>query len=248
MSHDMTLPIPSLAITKEKANMSPKKSDRKIGWKSIRIENKLDTLTQIIERTKRQTPENKTRLLGKIDRWLEQLEYINDRIRYIKKTLTPKLEKEFDLKIRNKEILQAAMFQPSTKNLFLELDIQYRGKKNPFDEGVFEGLISLSESAKRFALLGDAAISMAVIYHLWQTVEEDVGELTQDKSSIVSNSHMANLCDRWGLYENRIHFDPETPSKGEILHDKGTLVEAVYGIVQMEHGFEQVLRNIDHLL
>ncbi|MGY5880754.1 MAG: ribonuclease III domain-containing protein [Candidatus Thorarchaeota archaeon] len=228
--------------------MGPNKRERKIVWKSIHIENRLDTLTQIIERTRRQSPENKTRLLGKTDRWLEQLDEINDKIRYIKKTLTPKLEKVFDLKFRNKEILQAAMFQPSTKNLFLELEIQYKGKNNPFNDEGFEALVSLSESSKRFALLGDAAISMAVIYHLWQTVEEDVGQLTQDKSSIVSNSHMADLCDKWGLYEHRIHFDPETPSKGEIIHDKGTLVEAVYGIVQMEHGFKQVLKNIDHLL
>ena len=248
MSHAMMRPTPSLAITEERVNVSPKKHERKIVWKSIHIENRLDTLTQVIERTRRQAPENKTRLLGKAERWLEQLDEVNDRIRYIKKTLTPKLEKIFDLKIRNKEILQAAMFQPSTKNLFLELDIQYRGKNNPFDDGGFEDLISLSESAKRFALLGDAAISMAVIYHLWQTVSEDVGQLTQDKSSIVSNEHMADLCDRWGLYEHRIHFDPETPSKGEIIHDKGTLVEAVYGIVQIEHGFDHVLKNIDHLL
>jgi dsRNA-specific ribonuclease len=244
----MMFPILRLAIIEERVNVSPKKRERKIVWKSIQIENRLDTLTQIIERTRRQTPENKTRLLGKVDKWLEQLDEVNDRIRYIKKTLTPKLEKVFDLKIKNKEILQAALFQPSTKNLFLELEIQYRRENNPFDDGGFEALVSLSESSKRFALLGDAAISMAVIYHLWQTVREDVGQLTQDKSSIVSNEHMADLCDKWGLYEHRIHFDPETPSKGEIIHDKGTLVEAVYGIVQMEHGFDQVLKNIDHLL
>ena len=179
---------------------------------------------------------------------MEQIEEVNEKIRYIKNTLTPKLEKVLDLKIINKEILPAAMFQPSTKNLFLELEIQYREENNPFDDGGFDALISLSESAKRFALLGDAAISMAVIYHFWQTVREDVGKLTQDKSNIVSNEHMADLCDKWGLYEHRIHFDPEIPSKGEILHDKGTLVEAVYGIVQMEHGFEHVLKNIGHLL
>lgn len=228
--------------------MSPKKREQKIIWRSVHIENRLDTLTQVLEKTRRKTPENQTRLHGKVDRWLEQIEEINERIRYIKKTLTPKLERTLDLKIRNKEILPAAMFQPSTKNLFLELEIQYQGNDDPFTDGGFKALISLSESAKRFALLGDAAISMAVIYHLWQTVSEDVGKLTQDKSNIVSNEHMANLCDKWGLYEHRIHFDPETPSKGEILHDKGTLVEAVYGIVQMEHGFEHVLKNIDHLL
>ena len=172
---------------------------------------------------------------------------MNDGIHYIKKKLAPRLEKELDLKIRNKESLLTAMFQPSTKNLFLELEIQYRGKKNPFDDNSFDDLVSLSENAKRIALLGDAAISMAVIYHLWQS-EDDVGKLTQDKSSIVSNESMANLCDKWGLYTHRIHFDPETPSEGEIQHDKGTLVEAIYGIVQMEHGFEHVLSNINHLL
>ncbi|TFG31487.1 hypothetical protein EU528_06015 [Candidatus Thorarchaeota archaeon] len=228
--------------------MSPKKTAKKITWQPVNIEERLEILSKTIGRTKRQAPENKTRLLGKVDRWEEQLQEINERIQYVKKKLIPKLEKELDLRIKNKERLLATMFQPSTKNLFLELDIHYRGKTSPFNDNGFEALISLSESAKMLALLGDAAISMAVIYYLWPSDEESVGKLTQDKSSIVSNEHMADLCDKWGLYDHRIHFDPETPSKGEILHDKGTLVEAVYGIVQIEQGFEQVLKNIDHLL
>ncbi|MHA1137182.1 MAG: ribonuclease III domain-containing protein [Candidatus Thorarchaeota archaeon] len=227
--------------------MSRKKSMKKLTWHSIQIEDKLNTLSRTIEGTKTQTPKNKTKLLGKVDRWQEQIHEVKEGIHYIKKKLAPKLEKALDLKIRNKESLLAAMFQPSTKNLFLELEIQYRGKKNPFDDDSFDDLVSLSENAKKFALLGDAAISMAVIYHLWQ-MGDDVGKLTQDKSSIVSNKHMVDLCDRWGLYKHRIHFDPEIPSKGEIQHDKGTLVEAIYGIVQMEHGFEHVLKNINHLL
>jgi len=225
-----------------------RKIEHKITWQPVHIEDRLNTLTKTIELTKEQTPANVTRLLGKLNRWQEQIQEINKGISYIKKHLKPKLERDLGLKIKNKEILIAAMFQPSTKNLFLELEILYRRKKNPFDDDGFDALVSLSESAKRFALLGDASISMAVIYHLWQTVDEDVGEITQDKSDIVSNKHMANLCDRWGLYKHRIHFDPETPSRGEILHDKGTLVEAIYGIVQMEHGFKQVLKNIRHLL
>lgn len=225
-----------------------RKTKRKITWQPVHIEDRLKTLSKTIEQTIKQTPANKTRLLGKLNRWQEQIQEIYKDIRYIKKHLKPKLEKALGLKIKNKEILIAAMFQPSTKNLFLELETHYRRKKNPFDDDGFGALVSLSESSKRFALLGDASISMAVIYHLWQTVDEDVGEITQDKSSIVSNRHMAALCDRWGLYKHRIHFDPEIPSKGEILHDKGTLVEAIYGIVQMEHGFEQVLKNIRHLL
>jgi len=227
--------------------VSPKKSKKKLTWQSVHIEDKLNTLSKTIERTKTQTPENQTRLLGKVDRWQEQIHEVNEGIKYIKKKLAPKLEKALDLKIRNKESLITALFQPSTKNLFLELEIQYRGKNNPFDDNSFDDLVYISEIAKRFALLGDAAISMAVIYHLWQ-MRDDVGKLTRNKSSIVSNEHMADLCDRWGLYKHRIHFDPEIPSQGEIEHDKGTLVEAVYGIIQIDHGFDNVLRNINHLL
>ncbi|MCK5390492.1 MAG: hypothetical protein KAJ36_08370, partial [Candidatus Thorarchaeota archaeon] len=147
-----------------------RKIKQKITWQPVHIENRLATLSKTIELTKEQTPANKTRLLGKLNRWQEQIQEINKGIRYIKKHLTPKIEKALGLKIKNKEILLAAMFQPSTKNLFLELEIQYRGKKSPFEDDGFEALVSLSESAKRFALLGDASISMAVIYHLWQTV------------------------------------------------------------------------------
>ncbi|MHA1863549.1 MAG: ribonuclease III domain-containing protein [Candidatus Thorarchaeota archaeon] len=228
--------------------MCPKKAELKITWQPVHIEDRIDTLSKTIEITKSQTSANKTRLLGKLERWQEKIQEIDKGIRYTKNILAPKLEKALGLKIRTKEILLAAIFQPSTKNLFLELETHYRGKKNPFDDNGFDALISLSESAKRFALLGDAAISMAVIYHLWQTVDEDVGELTQDKSKLVSNFHMADLCDRWSLYKHRIHFDPAIPSREEIIHDKGTLVEAIYGIVQMEHGFKQVLKNIHHLL
>jgi len=227
--------------------MSPKKTEKKLTWKQIDIERKLDTLLETIKRTRHETPENKTRLLGKVDRWEEEIQEINDRIQFIKKTLTPRLERELNLKIKNKEALVTALFQPSTKNLFLEIEAEYRGEDSPFKDDSFNDLVSLSEIAKRFALLGDAAISMAVIYHLWR-MDKNVGKLTQDKSTIVSNEHMADLCDRWGLYKHRIHFDPEIPSKGEIQHDKGTLVEAIYGIVLMEYGFDHVLKNINHLL
>ncbi len=227
--------------------MSPKKTEKKLTWKQIDIEGKLDTLLRTIIKTKHETPENKTRLLGKVDRWKEQIQEINDKIKYIKKTLAPRLERDLSLKIKNKEALVTVLFQPSTKNLFLEIEAEYRGNGNPFTDDSFNDLVSLSEIAKRFALLGDAAISMAVIYHLWR-MDKDVGKLTQDKSSIVSNEHMADLCDKWGLYKHRIHFDPETPSKSEIQHDKGTLVEAIYGIVLMEYGFDYVLKNINHLL
>lgn len=216
-------------------------------WNPVNIDQKLNLIVGEIEKKRTVTPQNKTKLLNKIDRWKTQISEITDRVHYIRNKITPELEKILGLKIRNKEFLVVAMFQPSTKNLFLEIEAEFEGNEDPIAIEGFEELVSLSEAAKVIALLGDAAISMAVLYHLWQPNVIDVGRLTQDKSNIVSNESLANLCDKWGLYENRIHFDLGVQSKSEIEHDKGTLIEAIYGIIQMERGFEMVMKNIDHL-
>jgi len=228
--------------------MSPIKTKQGFTWNPVNIEDKLNHLLGAIEKARKDTPKNKTRLLNKIDRWRTQIGEINERIHYIRNTLIPDLEKTLGLKIRNKEFLVTAMFQPSTKNLFLEIQAEYQGEDGPLDNEGLDLLISLSEAAKVIALLGDAAISMAVLYHLWRPSIVDVGSLTQERSDIVSNENMAQLCDKWNLYEHRIHFDPAVPSKSEIDHDKGTLVEAVYGIIQMEHGLDKVREIINHLI
>ncbi|MBN2229506.1 MAG: hypothetical protein JW779_07900 [Candidatus Thorarchaeota archaeon] len=224
-------------------------SRKSLEWKPIHIEKKLDKLLEIIRHSKDENPFNKTRFAEKLNRWEEQILQIHDKTDYIKNRIAPQLERTLGFKIKNKELLIVAMFQPSTKNLFLELEIQYRNEKDvPLSSDEFVTLISVSEIAKVFALLGDAAISMGVLYRLWQNNLDDVGQLTQKKAEIVSNQHMADLCDRWQLYEHRIHFDPATPSKSEIEHDKGTLIEAIYGIIQMEYGFPKVRESIKHLL
>ncbi|MFW9958740.1 MAG: ribonuclease III domain-containing protein [Candidatus Odinarchaeota archaeon] len=221
----------------------------KLSLKPIHIEKKLEVLLKAIDQTGKETQANKTRLHAKIDRWREQLKEVQIRLEYIRRQLIPKLEKILGIRIKNIEIVQIAMFQPSTKNLFLELDTHYKNERNnPLEDHEFADLIALSEIAQVIALLGDSVIDMGVLYQLWQPDPSDVGHITQEKSEIVSNVHMANLCDRWGLYEHRIHFDPDVPGKAEIEHDKGTLVEAIFGIIQMEHGFRKVMENIKHLL
>jgi ribonuclease-3 len=72
--------------------------------------------------------------------------------------------------------------------------------------------------------------------------------MTQRRAEVVSNEHMARVCDKWGLYKHRIHFDPPTETKAEIEHNKGTLLEAIYGIIYVEHGFEKVKELINKLV
>jgi ribonuclease-3 len=221
----------------------------RLSWKPIDIVTKLDILLDAIEQTRNRTPSNKSRLLTKIGRWKEQIEQIREGIEYVNHDLASKLETILGLKITNPELLQVALFQPSTKNLFLELETHYENEnESPLGDHGFADLIALGEIAMVMALLGDATIAMGVLYQLWRPEPSDVGYLTKEKSEIVSNENMAALCDRWGLYEHRIHLDSEVPSMVEIEHDKGTLVEAIYGIIQMEYGFDRVLDNIRHLL
>ncbi|MDF1540990.1 MAG: ribonuclease III domain-containing protein, partial [Candidatus Thorarchaeota archaeon] len=91
-------------------------------------------------------------------------------------------------------------------------------------------------------------IDMAVLHLIWKPKASDVGTLTQDRANIVNNQHLSQKCDEWELYENRIHFDPATPSKSEMEHDKGTLVEALYGVLYVELGFSRVRELVTHLL
>jgi dsRNA-specific ribonuclease len=237
------------AITKGSDTMKDDASVPTISWSPIHIEDKLDILTRAVHTTQGETANNNTRLLTKFDKWLLELGSIQESLRRIRETLVPYLEKTLETRFEHTELFQMAMFQPSTKNLFLELETQYHGGENPpLDSEGFAEMINLSEMAQVLALIGDAVVSSAVLQHLWKPRAADAGNITQRKAHIVSNENMAKLCDKWGLYNYRIHLDPDTPSKLEENHDKGTLIEAVYGIIYIEHEYRKVLKLVTHLI
>jgi ribonuclease-3 len=220
----------------------------KLHFKPVHLDKKMKRIQDAVRTTREKTPKKNSRLRGKLSRWARDLEKIQHSLERIDRKLRPNLEKEIGLDIKNRELLQVAMFQPSTKNIFLEMEIHYQdSEESPLGDDGFADLVNLSEMARVLALLGDAAISMAVLERLWSPSVSDVGVLTQKRADIVSNEHMAQLCDKWHLYEHRIHFDPGRPSKDEMEHDKGTLLEAVYGIIQLERGFRGVRERISHL-
>lgn len=218
-------------------------------WIQIGLESKIQIIQEMIQSKLEKTPKRNTRTLDKLGRWNESIEYIESKLVNIENSLDPSLESNLGIEIRNSELLQIAMFQPSTKNIFLELETEYRyDRNNPLSRKDFENLVNLPEMAQALALVGDAAIDMAVLHYLWEPTVADVGMLTQRRADIVSNEHLADICDNWGLYDFRIHFDPGQPSIAEMQHDKGTLLESIYGIIYVEYGFETVEREIGHIL
>ncbi|MHA2358973.1 MAG: ribonuclease III domain-containing protein [Candidatus Thorarchaeota archaeon] len=220
-----------------------------LSWKPIQLVNRMDTLSKTVQTTRKNTPRNNTRLVKKLDRWLHDIKYIQKCFQRIEDTLIPMLQDILNVKFQSTELFLVAMFQPSTKNIFLELETQYRhSDDDPLGQDGFAEMINLSEMGQVLALVGDAVISSAVLQHLWEPHLGDAGKITQRKAEIVSNEHMAKLCDKWNLYDYRIHFDPETPSKSEVNHDKGTLLEAIYGIIYIEHEYKRVVDLVAHLI
>lgn len=221
----------------------------RLRWEDIDLSNRLNLLKQMVNTEFGNTPQQHTRHLSKLRRWQKQLKKIISKVNLIKNSLGPRLEKILGIPIKESELLLVAMFQPSTKNLFLELETEFCEKELDMvgKEG-FDSLASLSEMSKVLALIGDAAISLGVIHFLWKPRSVDSGNLTQSRAEVVSNEHMAMVCDNWGLYKNRIHFDPPTETKAEIEHNKGTLLEAIYGIIYVEYGFEKVKELISKLV
>jgi len=227
--------------------MNPRR-EKQLTWSPMGIDEKLRALLEIVRKTEALTPRENTRLLGKIDRWIHGLDSIVTSLSLVQGSLAPRLEGVLGHPMVGNELLSVAMFQPSTRNLFLEIETHYRGTANvSVKPEAFTDLASLSDMARVLALVGDAAISMAVLHHLWRPSLSNAGRFTQRRAELVSNEHLAWLCDQWGLYEHRIHFDPPSSTKSEIDHIKGTLLESLYGIVYVEFGFDEVKRLIHHL-
>ena len=218
-------------------------------WRRIGLVEKIESLLRLVDETGHETPTQNTRTLNKLARWKHDLNAILDSLHRISNELLPQLSDLLGPESVDNEVLQVAMFQSSTKNLFLEIEIHFgESLGGRLDRNALRTLGALGELAKVLALIGDAAISMAVLHRLWEVAAEEVGELTQRRARIVSNENMAALCDRWGLYERRIHFDPPVSERSEMEHVKGTLVEAIYGMVYLKGGLERITGLITHLI
>jgi len=95
------------------------------------------------------------------------------------------------------------------------------------------------------ALIGDAALDLAIVQILWDSSLSKTGELTIKRKNVVSNNNLAIYCDEWGLYSsrlNRLRASSTGVVKTETIeHVKGTLVESVLGVVYQEFGLKKLL-------
>jgi ribonuclease-3 len=208
-------------------------------WHEVGIERNLAALRDGLAGKVAALPGGRERALTA--RWLASVEEILRQIASVRLVVVPAVERDLGFSIENDEIFVLSLFQPSTKNLFSEINAHFGEGRCALSAGALAEMARLPEAAEALAWIGDAALKIGVLPEIWSPRLAEVGLLSERRKAYESNANMARLCDRWGLYEHRIHFDPPV-EKGDPDHVKGTLVEAVLGIVFLQCGLKGVAR------
>jgi len=220
----------------------------KLKWNAIGFENKTQMLFNAIKQEKDDIPEDHLSKHRKLQGFLDQLEYIIDKMTRIQNELIPTLENIFKLQFKTPEMVLISLCRPSIRNIYQDLETHFEGQpNNPLSKDNYSELASLGDAANVLALVGDAALDLSVVQIHWDTSLSTVGRLTQKRQGIVANDNLARICDQWKLYEyrlNRLNDLSEKNAKPKtIQHEKGTLIESIYGVIYLEFGFEVLVRT-----
>lgn len=191
-------------------------------------------------------PDNNMRKRKKLKKLISQIQEMEETIQDLRNNKIAEIENYFDHKFTEPNLIILAFFQPETKNLFAELKNHPFAIENKFD---FQAYLNLDEAAKVLAFIGDSAISLAMTHVLWQPNISSTGELTIKRSEFVSNKNMSKLCDKWNLFDFRLGStkDTENANKENVEHSKGTIIEALFGVLYIECGLEKVISSVVHL-
>ncbi len=222
---------------------------KRLKWNAIGFEKKTQLLYKTLQKEKDEIPEDHLSKHRKLQGFLDQLSHVLDKMSKIQKELIPNLEEIFKLEFKTPELVMLSLCRPSIRNIYQEMEKHFNYQKNnPLKIDEYKELASSGDAADVIALLGDAAMDLCVVQTLWDSSLATVGKLTTKRAGIVANENLAKFCDEWNLYEfrlNRLHDPSEKNSKPKtIQHEKGTLVEAIYGVIYLEFGFEELIRTI----
>ncbi|QYZ79323.1 hypothetical protein E2N92_07730 [Methanofollis formosanus] len=214
---------------------------RTLHWHAVGVEQNLQIVRDgLLEQQNALSPDIH-HLRRKREHWINSLDRMIDRVIAVRAEVQPEIEVDLGYAIKNHEMFVIAFFQPSTRNVFSEIAVHFKNGGCRLSEKKLTEMAALPDAAETLAWIGDAALKIGVLRELWTPEVVDVGRLSERRKAYESNANMARLADRWRLYEHRIHFDPPVQKKKkEVEHIKGTLVEAVLGIVFLQCGLAGV--------
>jgi len=180
-----------------------------------------------------------------VNRWINQNNDLLQQISNIEATVLPGVQSDLGFRFDPPDLFYLALFHGTTSNLFREINTFSSGRNFPVSPEELSTMASLEEVARSLAYIGDAALKMGAAYYGWTQPTPTPEQLDILRSKHGDNAVLANLCDKWGLYENLICFKHERPTKEDTLNkEKGTRVEAIFGILFISRDLEAVIQAI----
>ena len=221
----------------------------RLKWNAIGLQNKTLLLKKKISEEKAKTPPENLKDLRKLQIYLDELSHLLEIMDKIQSELIPKLEGIFRVKYKTPELVMLALARPSIRNIYDDLEKFFEIRfDNPLKADEYKQLATSGYSAEVLALVGDRVIDLAVVQLLWDKTSATVGKITEKKKEIVSNENLSRLSELWNLFNYRLGRlqipIPENIKEDTIEHEKGTLVEALYGVLYLEFGFQEVFRTL----
>lgn len=225
---------------------------KKLQWNAIGFKKHIDLFIDLVQVKRDEIPRDHSVSFRRLTGFLDQLTQLKSHIDLIDIKVTPELEKIFRIQFKTPELIYLALSRPSIRNIFENIQKEFGENENlNVSKKVMEELQSSGEAGNMLALIGDAVLDLAVVQVLWDSSLAKVGEMTQNRIDIVSNESLAKFADALELFDHRLckYGDPsEQDMKNKTLyHEKGTLVEAIIGVIYLESGLEEVERIVPHL-
>ena len=151
----------------------------KLKWNAIGLVKKTQILRDYIQDEKNNIPSDHTSKITKLSGYLAELNHLLERMEKIEKIIIPKLEKLFRLKFKTPELVMFALSRPSIRPIFDDLSKHFKNDENaPLSENELIELASSGDAADVLALLGDAAVDLAIVQLLWDSSLSKTGSLT----------------------------------------------------------------------
>jgi ribonuclease-3 len=210
-----------------------------IEMKTIDLEHEIKLLRDDFT-LREKSPKLKIKTRLKFDGWIRQLNIILDQITKINETVLPIIKDDLGYSFFNNNLVLIAMCQSSIKNTFTEIKIHFpKGEGFVIPRENLDFLENCPEKANTLAWMGDTTIKYAVLLDIWKP-GISTEQLHNKRKMYEENENLAKLCDKWKLFDYRIYLDPTVAKSVQLNKIKGTLVEALYGVIFLEKEIDGV--------
>jgi len=222
----------------------------RIEIETIDIESNIRSLMKAITRKNAASLiKNKDR--KNFEKWIRELDAFQNKITNIRKIVLPKIQDDLTYPFSNCDLVLIAMVQPSTKNTFIDIKKHFSSET---EWGIslknLDYLENCSSTAQSLAWIGDTTIKYCFLREYWKP-GISTQQLHNMREALEKDENLAKLCGHWSLFDHRIHLDPIVEKKDPLskseIEVRGTLTEALYGVIYIEKGIDEVQKAI-HLI